>query len=193
MVAQARLDGASTEKTASDQFIVGSFLFGRTVRAAVFWPIEVEGEATRAWGSARRVTVEDFRTDPLFPRIERAVAAVLANGKVVTPIDMLIQMDLVRPEDVKNWRFGRIPYLESVMRCNLTKLGRLLRILRMHAHDLNLVPSTTAYVRRGKRGHRAQHQFSKTGDATVEEAYSRHFVWPGKGPFHPSSNKESPS
>ena len=31
---------------------------------------------------SERVTVHDFRGDPMFPRIERAVAAILANGKV---------------------------------------------------------------------------------------------------------------
>jgi hypothetical protein len=34
---------------------------------------------------------------------------------------------------------GRVPYLEKVIKCNLTSLARLLRILRLHAHDLNLV------------------------------------------------------
>jgi hypothetical protein len=29
-----------------------------------------------------RPTVDDFRRDPKFPRVERAVAATLANGKV---------------------------------------------------------------------------------------------------------------
>lgn len=34
-----------------------------------------------------RVTVDDLRSDPMFPRIERAVAAILANGKVVVAPD----------------------------------------------------------------------------------------------------------
>lgn len=135
------------------------------------------------------VSIHNFKDSPLFPRIERAVAGILATGKVVTPIDVLIRMELLRPEDVENWRFGRVPYLERVMRCNLTKLGRILRILRMHAHDLKLVPSQTAYVRWGKRGRHAPLRFSKTGDQNVEAAYSRHFVWPGKGPFHPPRKK----
>jgi hypothetical protein len=28
-------------------------------------------------------------------------------------------------------------------------------------------------------------QFAKTGDPKLEEAYARHFVWPGKEPFQP--------
>jgi hypothetical protein len=59
----------------------------------------------------------------------------------------------------------------------------LLRILQFHAHDLKLVPRVTAYMRRGK-GPGQRLRFTKTGDAKLEEAYARHFVWPGKGPFH---------
>ncbi len=58
------------------------------------------------------MAVDSFKTDPLFPRIERAVAAILASGKLVTPVDALIRMELLKPEDVENWRFGRIAYLE---------------------------------------------------------------------------------
>jgi hypothetical protein len=151
-----------------------------------------KAQPSQIWASARCVTVNDFKKDPLFLRVERAVAAILATGKVVTPIDVLIRMNLLRAAQVEDWRFGRIPYLERVVQCNLTKLGRILRILRMHAHDLKLVPSQTAYVRWGRRGHGAPLQFS-TGDPKVEQAYSRHFVWPGKGPFHPPLSKSPTS
>ena len=86
------------------------------------------------------VTVASFRSDPLFPSIERAVAAILKTSKVVTPIDVLVGMQLLTPEHVQDWRRGRVPYLERVINCNLTRLSRLLRILRFHVHDLNLVP-----------------------------------------------------
>jgi hypothetical protein len=72
---------------------------------------------------------------------------------------------------------------------NLTCLSRLLRILRFHAHDLNLKPSRTVYMRWGK-GPKQRLRFTKTGDPRIEEAYATHFVWPGKGPFHPPASKE---
>ncbi len=159
-----------------------------------YWAgVKAERKASQIWASARCVTVNDFKKDPLFLRVERAVAAILATGKVVTPIDVLIRMKLLRAAEVEDWRFGRIPYLERVVQCNLTKLGKILRILRMHAHDLKLVPSQTAYVRWGKRGHGAPLQFSKTGNPKMEQAYSRHFVWPGKGPFDPPLSKSPTS
>ena len=83
-----------------------------------------------------------------------------------------------------------MPYLERVINCNLTRLSRLLRIVRFHAHDLNLVPSVTAYIRWGK-GPKQRLRFTKTGEPELEEAYARHFVWPGKGPFHPPAPKET--
>jgi hypothetical protein len=129
------------------------------------------------------VSVETFRDDPLYPKIARAVAVILQNGKVVAPVDVLVRMDLLVPERLEDWRRGRVPYLEKVINCNLTRLSRLLRILRFHAHDLRLVPSNTVYMKWGK-GPKRQLRFTKTGDSKLEEAYSRHFVWPGKGPFH---------
>ena len=135
------------------------------------------------------VSVANFRDDRLYPKIERAVASILAKGKVVAPVDVLIVMGLLKPDDLEAWRRGRIPHLERVIGCNLTRLSRLLRILRFHAHDLKLIPSGTAYLRWGK-GPRQPLRFTKTGDTQLEIAYATHFVWPGKGPFHPPISKE---
>ena len=135
------------------------------------------------------VTVATFRSDSLFPRIERAVAAILKTSKVVTPIDVLVGMQLLTREHVRDWRHGRIDYLERVINCNLTRLSRLLRILRFHVHDLNLVPSTTVYLRHGK-GRKFRLRFTKTGDTRLAVAYATHFVWPGKSPFHPPVHPE---
>ncbi len=134
-------------------------------------------------GPMRRpvVSVDTYCEDPLYPKIVRAVAAILHRGKVVTPVDVLIEMGLLAPKSLEDWRHGRVPYLERAITCNLT---RLTRFLRFHAHDLNLVPSVTAYMRWSK-GPKQRLQFTKTGDPRLEEAYARHFVWPGKGPFHP--------
>ena len=128
--------------------------------------------------------MDNYKADPLYPRIQRAVAAILAGGKEVAPVEVLVRMGLLTPERLEDWRRGRVPYLERVVNCNLTRLSRLLRILRFHAHDLNLVPTVTVYKRWGK-GPKQRLRFTKTGGPRLEEAYARHFVWPGKGPFHP--------
>ncbi len=129
--------------------------------------------------SATKVNVTSYRKDPLYPRIVRAVEPLLAR-KVVAPVDVLIGMGLLTPAKLEDWRFGRVPYLEKVIDCNLAKLSRLLRILRFHAHDLNLASSTTAYVLWGK-GPKQRLRFTKTGEDKLEEAYSLHFLRPGNG------------
>ncbi len=93
-------------------------------------------------------------------------------------------------EHVDEWRCGRIPYLEQAIDCNLTRLSRLLRVLRFHIHDQNLVPSPTVYMRHGK-GPKQRLRFTKTGDVNLEKVYATQFVWPGKGPFHPPIPKET--
>jgi hypothetical protein len=126
----------------------------------------------------KKVTLENYQNDKYYPRIVQAVKAILAKGDVVAPIDVFVHMDLLRKDDAEAWRFGRIPYLEKVIHCNLAKTSRILRILRMHVHDLNLCPSPTVYVKWGK-GRRTPLRFSKTGHPKIEEAYSRHFLRPG--------------
>jgi hypothetical protein len=140
--------------------------------------------------SSAGVSVDNYRDDKLYPRIVKATQSLLAKGKVVAPVDVLIRMGLLDPKRLEDWRLGRVPYLEKVIDCNLTRLSRLLRILRFHAHDLKLVPSVTAYMRWGK-GPKQSLRFTKTGAPKVEEAYARHFVWPGKGPFHPPATRRT--
>jgi hypothetical protein len=115
----------------------------------------------------RKPTVASYRADPLYPRIARATDDLLRRGNVVAPVDVLIVVELLTRERLEDWRRGRVPFLARVINCNLTRLGRLLRILRFHAHDLNLKPSWTAYMRWGK-GPTQRLRFTKTGDLKVE-------------------------
>jgi hypothetical protein len=128
------------------------------------------------------VSVTTYREDPLYPRIARTVATILQRGTVVAPVDVLVGMGLLASDHLEAWRRGRVPALEQVINCNLTRLSRLLRILRFHAHDLNLVPSVTVYRRWGK-GPKQALRFTRSGDPKLEEAYATHFVWPGKVPL----------
>jgi hypothetical protein len=130
----------------------------------------------------KKITVANYRQDSHYARIVKAVEGLLREKGFVAPLELFIRMDLLSPESVEDWRRGRIPYLERVVRCNLGKASRILRILRMHAHDLDLKPSLTVY-KRWTKGSRPLLRFSKTGDHNIEDAYARHFVSPGKGSF----------
>ena len=130
----------------------------------------------------KKVSFDNFRSDPMFPRIERTVAELLAKGSVITPVNVLVGMGLLRPEHLEEWCRGQIPYLERVITCNLSRVSRILRILRFHAHDLGLKPSFTVYNRHGK-GPKQRLRFSKTGDPSLEKAYATHLVRQGSRPI----------
>jgi hypothetical protein len=118
------------------------------------------------------------------------VESILEHGKVVAPVEVLVRMRLLDRQHLDEWRRGRVPYLERVINCNLPRLTRLLRILSFHAHDLNLRPSQTAYMRWGK-GPKQRLRFTKTGEQKLEAVYATHFVWPGTRPFHPPAPRET--
>lgn len=123
----------------------------------------------------KRVAVENYTSDRYYPRVVRAVDALLERGDVVAPIDVFIEMGLLNRVLVAAWREGRVTFLETVIACNLPCASRVLRLVRLHAHDLDLRPSMTVYCGHGPaRGRRLR--FSKTGDPALEEAYARHFL-----------------
>jgi len=127
----------------------------------------------------KNISLKNYTTDKYYPKIVKAVDAELLSRNFVTPIEVFISMGLLERRDVENWRAGRIAYLEQVVGCNLSKASRILRILRFHAHDLNLKPSMTVYKRKTAGG-KIPLRFSKSGEKNLEEAYSRHFVSLGK-------------
>lgn len=130
----------------------------------------------------RKVTAKNYRSEPVFQSVVRAVVGILEKDEVVRPIDVMQRIGWLTAEDLREWRFGRVPYLERVIRCNLPKLARFLRVLGLYCEEIRLEPSHMAYVRHGK-GPRTPLRFTKSGDANVEAAYSRHYVWKGERPF----------
>lgn len=125
------------------------------------------------------VTLQNYQDSKDYGKIVAAVGRVLARQRYVSPIEVLVELKLLAADDSQRWKRGQVPYLERVIRCNLSRAGRILRILRFHAHDLNLKPSITCYHHR-----KCPLRFSKSGEHLIEEAYSRHFVVVGKrNPF----------
>jgi hypothetical protein len=127
----------------------------------------------------KKITLQNYMTDKYYPKIVKAVDTELKSQNFVAPIRLFVSMGLLDVQDIDNWRKGQVPYLERVVKCNLAKAGRILRILRFHAHDLNLKPSVTVY-RRKTAGGKIPLRFSKSGEKNIEESYARHFVRLGK-------------
>jgi hypothetical protein len=71
---------------------------------------------------AKSVTTTTFRGHTLYPRISRAVETLLRKDKIVRPADVLVEMQLLKRKHLEDWRCGRVPYLERVINCNLSRL-----------------------------------------------------------------------
>ena len=107
--------------------------------------------------------------------MNRASSELLREKGFISFIDVLIRMDRLTKEDYESWRMRRVPYLERVIRLNLSQISHLLRTLRQNAVKGKLKPSKMAYVSWGK-GPKQPLRFSKTGHPRIEEAYATHFV-----------------
>lgn len=96
----------------------------------------------------KHISVSNYRSDPYYPRIVEATREILRTHDAVAPIDIFLSLGLLTRESVEGWRGGRIPYLKKVILCNLAKASRIQRILRSHAHDLNMEPKLGVYSRK---------------------------------------------
>jgi hypothetical protein len=124
----------------------------------------------------KTITGGNFREDKYYPRVVRAVAKILSRSNVVAPVDVLMEMGNLTKQNVEAWRYGKVPYLEYVIDGNLSKATRILRIIGIHVHDLNMVPHRGVYRQLGRSRNRVL-QFTKSGIKRLEEAYCRHYVW----------------
>ena len=124
----------------------------------------------------KSITAANYRKHQFYPAIAGAVLAILKTNMVVTPVDVLLHTKRITKQQLEDWRFGRLPYLERVCVGNLSKLSTVLRILDLHARALGLKPSQTVYHKWGRGGKRIILRFSKSGAPALEAAYSRHYV-----------------
>jgi hypothetical protein len=107
-------------------------------------------------------------------KIAAAGSAAVARNGYVTPIDALLATGWLSPEQVENWRRGRVPYLERVTIASLPKITTAMRIFRRWAESEGLRPSETVYVSWTKDRHRLR--FSKSGAPNIERAYRTHWL-----------------
>jgi hypothetical protein len=105
---------------------------------------------------------------------------LIAEKGYVSPVDLLVKMERLTPQQVEDWRFRRIPYLERIAKGNLSKMNTILLALREFARSADLKPSLTAYMSWGK-GPKQRLRFSKYKNPSVEKKYSTHYVLNGEG------------
>jgi len=122
------------------------------------------------------VTVQNYKSDKLYPGVVSAFDMLLRKGKVVAPVDVFMAMGNLEKRKYEDWRFGRVGSLESVIQGNLSKCSRILKIIGFHAHDLDMVPSRGTYKKWGK-GKKLNLKFSKSGNRKIEAKYTTSFLW----------------
>lgn len=108
-------------------------------------------------------------------RVWECAGQLVAEKGYVSPVDLLVKMERVTPQQVEDWRFRRIPYLERITAGNLASMNTILLALREFAGSAGLKPSLTAYLSWGK-GPKQRLRFSKYGSPAVEEKYATHYV-----------------
>lgn len=106
-------------------------------------------------------------------KLSRVTSELLREKGFIAPVDVLLRMGWLDPEDHKAWRQGRVPFLDKVVKANLSKITFLMKTLRRNSLNGGLRPSWTDY-----RSWEAKDvlRFSKSGDRHVESNYATHFV-----------------
>jgi len=110
-------------------------------------------------------------------RIIQAAHVTMGEQKYVSAIDILIRVGWLMPNSVKEWRLGRVDYLERRIQANLKKISYVMKFFRKWALEQGLKPSQTVYLMRTK-GSRQELRFSKSGDPTIETTYRTHYISP---------------
>ncbi|MFQ5753374.1 MAG: hypothetical protein ACE5HI_15390 [bacterium] len=113
----------------------------------------------------------------LIKRIHSSAENTLYHQGYVSPLDVLMGIGFLQPVHVKDWRNGKIPYLEKVIQANLNKISFAMKCFRQWAAIKGLKPSMTTYLAK-TRGPKKELRFCKSGSQAIEKAYRTHYVDP---------------
>lgn len=111
----------------------------------------------------------------LHEKVHGTVQRLIREKGYVSSLDLLLKMEKISSKQVEEWRFGKIQYLERVVRGNLSQLNYILTKLGEIARNEGLKESFTVYMSWGK-GVKRPLRFSKSGDSHIERRYSTHYV-----------------
>lgn len=98
----------------------------------------------------------------LTKRVESAARAVLHRCQVLSYAELFVEMGVLSGSDLSDWKTGKVPYLEKVIHCNLTKLSRIVTAVRRFSRENNLVR---------KVGLPPKMRYSKTANPFLEDEY----------------------
>lgn len=116
-------------------------------------------------------------------KIHSSMYQQLKKRGYATPVDVLMDLEILSKKDYELWRNGKIPYLEKTCNINLKKLSMILHEMRVYAKKSDLNPSYTVYKKwavkkRNEQGRKPviKLRFSKSGSDDIEKWYATHFV-----------------
>ena len=119
----------------------------------------------------------------LTKKVRSAMYCQCRRRGYAAPVDVLMKIGVLSKSEYEDWRFGRIPYLESVCHINLHKLSFIMHQMRVYAKNNGLRPSFCCYKQWGVKKKNGQGRkpviqlrFSKSHNPEVEKWYSTHFV-----------------
>lgn len=111
-------------------------------------------------------------------KVHNSIYQQIQKTGMATPVQVLIDLDVLSASDYENWRIGKVDYLERVCKVNLHKLSFIMKQVRAYAHKNNLKPSWTFYKQWSRKGKKPaiKLRFSKYGDEGVERGYATHYI-----------------
>ncbi len=83
----------------------------------------------------------------LIGKVHNAVYQQIKKTGKATPVQVLIDLGYLSEADHERWRFGKIDYLERVVKVNLHKISFIMKQVRAYAKKADLKPSWTFYKR----------------------------------------------
>jgi len=108
-------------------------------------------------------------------RVTEIANKTLREKQYVSCIDILSGLGWLQSSHLADWRKGKIAYLERAIQASLGKISYAMKCFRQWANRRGLKPSETSYKAK-TRGPKRELQFSKSGDAKIEQAYRTHYV-----------------
>jgi len=114
------------------------------------------------------------RREPEIAALAAADHGLKARGYIALD-EVFREMGKMDAKKWDEWRRGRVPYLERVIRLNLSQINAVCRAVHASARRGNLKPSWTAYVRWGK-GPRPPLRFTKSGEPNLERAWATRYI-----------------
>ena len=110
-------------------------------------------------------------------RVIQAAEKAVSDHQYVSAVDVLLGMGSLHPNDLQDWKKGKIHFLEKAVQGSLNKISYAMKCFRRWACKKGLKPSRTEYFVKTS-GSKRELRFSKNGDPQIESAYRIHYVSP---------------